>query len=140
MILDLINNCEENKTMKNAKILIVDDEQIVCDSVQKILSKKGYTIDKSLNVKEAVEKIRNTSYDLVIADLVIPNTSGMELLDIIKKYYPELDVIIITGYASYASAVKATKLGASNYLPKPFTHEELTKVTEKVLQRRRDRE
>jgi len=71
---------------------------------------------------------------------VIPNTSGMELLDIIKKYYPELDVIIITGYASYASAVKATKLGASNYLPKPFTPEELTKVTEKVLQRRRDRE
>ena len=140
MISDLINNYEENKTMINTKILIVDDEQIVCDSVQKILSKKGYIIDKSLNVKEAVEKIKNTSYDLVIADLVIPNTSGMELLDIIKKYYPELDVIIITGYASYASAVKATKLGASNYLPKPFTPEELTKVTEKVLQRRRDRE
>jgi len=62
MISDLINNYEENKTMKNEKILIVDDEQIVCDSVQKILSKKGYIVDKSLNVKEAVEKIRNTSY------------------------------------------------------------------------------
>ena len=115
------------------KILVVDDEQTVCNSVVKILTRKGYSVDDSLNVKDAVEKINKTPYDLVITDLMMPKTSGMELLEIIKENYPELDVIMITGYASIDSAIKATKLGVADYLPKPFTPDELTEVTKKVL-------
>lgn len=115
------------------KILVVDDEQTVCKSITKILSRKGYSVDNSLNVEEAMEKINNTSYDLVITDLMMPKTSGMELLEIIKENYPELDVIMITGYASIDSAIKATKLGVADYIPKPFTPKELTDAMEKVL-------
>ncbi len=119
--------------MITEKILVVDDEEVVCQSVKKILTKKGYSVDKALSAEEAVNKIDTTNYDLVITDLMMPKTSGIELLQIIREHYPELEVIMITGYASIESAVKATKLGATSYLPKPFTPDELTKVTEEAL-------
>jgi DNA-binding NtrC family response regulator len=123
--------------MITEKILIVDDEEIVCHSIKKILSRKGYTVENALDVESAIQKISNTSYDLVITDLMMPKTNGMELLQIIRDHYPELEVVMITGYASIESAVKATKLGASSYLPKPFTPDELTEITEKVLTNRK---
>jgi DNA-binding response OmpR family regulator len=119
--------------MITEKILVVDDEENVCHSIRKVLSRKGYSVFQALNVEDAVGQIKDSSFDLVITDLMIPGTSGMELLQIIRDHYPELDVIMITGYASIESAVKATKLGASAYLPKPFTPDELTDVTQKTL-------
>jgi len=122
--------------MITEKILVVDDEENVCNSVKKILGRKGYEVSQALTVNDAVKLIDNMSFDLVITDLMIPGTSGLELMQIIRDKYPELDVIMITGYASIESAVKATKLGASAYLPKPFTPDELTKVTESTLSNR----
>ncbi|MDI6766092.1 MAG: response regulator [Bacteroidota bacterium] len=121
------------------KILVVDDEETVCHSVKKILSRKGYTVDAALNVESAIKKMSNTNFDLVITDLMMPKTNGMELLQIVRDHYPELEVIMITGYASIESAVTATKLGDSNYLPKPFTPDELTDVTEKALTNRKNK-
>jgi DNA-binding NtrC family response regulator len=118
------------------KILVVDDEANVCQSIKKVLSRKGYDVSQALTVEDAVNLIKDMSFDLVITDLMIPGTSGLELLQIIRDHYPELEVIMITGYASIESAVKATKLGASAYLPKPFTPDELTKVTESTLANR----
>jgi DNA-binding NtrC family response regulator len=125
--------------MITEKILVVDDEENVCQSVKKILGRKGYEVSHALTVNDAVKLIDDLSFDLVITDLMIPGTSGMELIQIIREKYPELDVIIITGYASIESAVKATKLGASAYLPKPFTPDELTKVTQRALSSRINR-
>lgn len=125
--------------MITEKILIVDDEENVCRSVKKILARKGYTVSDALNVEDAVKKINETSFDLVITDLMMPKTNGMELVQIIRDHYPELDVIMITGYASIESAVKATKLGAAGYLSKPFTPEELTNVTERTLADRKNK-
>lgn len=125
--------------MITEKILVVDDEEHVCRSVRKILSRKGYAVTDALTVADAVEKINETSFDLVITDLMMPKTNGMELLQIIRDHYPELDVIMITGYASIETAVKATKLGANGYLAKPFTPEELTTVTEKTLADRKNK-
>ncbi len=122
--------------MITKKILVVDDEENVCQSVKKILSRKGYQVSQALTVDDAVKLINDMTFDLVITDLMIPGTSGMDLVQIIREKYPELDVIMITGYASIESAVKATKLGASAYLPKPFTPDELTKVTEHALANR----
>jgi len=123
--------------MVTEKILIVDDEESVCKSVKKILSRKGYEVADALNVADAVRQIQETPFDLVITDLMMPKTSGLELLQIVRDHFPELDVIMITGYASIESAVKAVKLGAAGYLPKPFTPDELTSLTEKALQERR---
>jgi DNA-binding NtrC family response regulator len=125
--------------MLTEKILVVDDEEIVCQSIKKILSRKGYSVDNALNVEDAVKKINDSKFDLVITDLMMPKTNGMELLKIVRDNYPELDVIMITGYASIDSAVKATKLGASHYLPKPFTPDELNEATEKVLLRHKEK-
>jgi DNA-binding response OmpR family regulator len=122
--------------MITEKILVVDDEQTVCSSIQKILTKRGYSVDNSLNAKDAIAKIKENDFDIVITDLMMPGTNGMELLEIIKKHYPELEVILITGYASIETAVKATRMGASDYLPKPFTPDELTEVTKKAIERR----
>lgn len=122
--------------MITEKILVVDDEEIVCQSIKKILSRKGYEIENALNVEDAVNKINQTSFDLVITDLMMPKTNGMELMQIIRDHYPELEVIMITGYASIETAVKATKLGASSYLPKPFTPDELAEATKNALTRR----
>jgi DNA-binding response OmpR family regulator len=122
--------------MITQKILVVDDEKSVCDSVKKILTRKGYEVDNSLDADEALNKMKVTPYDLVITDLMMPKTNGIELLQIIKEHYPELEVVLITGYASIDTAVKATKLGAADYLPKPFTPDELTEITRKALERR----
>jgi DNA-binding NtrC family response regulator len=119
--------------MITQKILVVDDEENVCQSIKKVLSRKGYDVSQALTVDDAVKLIKEMTFDLVITDMMIPGTSGLELLQIIRDHYPELEVIMITGYASIDSAVKATKLGATAYLPKPFTPDELTKVTESTL-------
>jgi len=119
--------------MITQKILVVDDEENVCHSIKKVLSRRGYEVSQALTVEDAVSLIKEMSFDLVITDMMIPGTSGLELLQIIRDHYPELEVIMITGHASIESAVKATKLGASAYLPKPFTPDELTKITESSL-------
>jgi len=126
--------------MITEKILVVDDEESICKSVRKILSRKGYEVADALNVADAVKKMQNTPFDLVITDLMMPKTSGLELLEIVRDHYPELDVVMITGYASIESAVKAVKLGAAGYLAKPFTPDELMTVTEKALQDRKKKQ
>ena len=119
--------------MITQKILVVDDDVVVCKSITRVLSRKGYGVSQALTVDSALELIKQTSFDLVITDLMIPGTTGMELLQILREHYPELDVIMITGYASIESAVKATRLGAAAYLPKPFTPDELAKVAEQTI-------
>jgi len=122
--------------MITQKILVVDDEKTVCDSIKKILSRKGYEVDNTLNADDAVQKMKDNVYDLVITDLMMPKISGMELLQIVKEHYPELEVVVVTGFASIDTAVEATKLGAADYLPKPFTPQELTDIIKKALERR----
>jgi len=123
--------------MKNKKVLIIDDEKTVCDSVKKILSRKGYTVEDSLNANEAMEKIKLTTYDLVITDMKMPEVSGLELLEIVKDYYPEIEVILITGYPSFDTAKKAFRLGAIDYLSKPFIPNELIDITEKAINKKK---
>lgn len=123
--------------MVTERILVVDDESTICDSVKKILSRKGYSVENTLSANDAVEKMKTNKYDLVITDLMMPQVSGLELIEIVKKYYPEIDVLVITGYASIDTAVKATKLGALDYIPKPFTPDELTDRIHKAAELRK---
>jgi DNA-binding NtrC family response regulator len=126
--------------MITEKILVVDDESTICNSVKKILSRKGFLVENSLNAEEAIEMMKSNNYDLLITDLMMPKTSGIELIEMVKKHYPEIDVMVITGYASIETAVKATKLGALDYIPKPFTPDELAEKVQKAVEFRKVRE
>ncbi len=119
---------------RKSSVLVVDDEPTVCRSVERILNRKGHHVAHALCVGDALEGLEaGGRYDLIIADLMMPQVGGIELLKIVRERWPNLPVLIITGYASIASAVEATKCGAVGYLPKPFTPEELERAMEKVL-------
>ncbi len=115
-------------------VLVVDDEVILCQSVDKILKRKGHKVDAVTSVADALRALdAGSKYDLIIADLMMPQAGGMELLSAVQASWPDLPVLIITGFSSIASAVETTKLGAAGYLPKPFTPEELEKAVAAVF-------
>ena len=116
-----------------AEILVIDDEVAVNNNVRKILSKKDFHVDQAVTKAEALEKIEQKAYALVVLDLKIPEVNGLELLKAIRDKRPETMVIIITGYASIETAVEASRMGAIDYLPKPFTPEEIRDATENAL-------
>ncbi|MFH2063953.1 MAG: response regulator [Pseudomonadota bacterium] len=114
-------------------ILVIDDEVAVNNNIRKILNKKGYHVDQAFTKPEALEKIADHSYKLVLLDLRIPGVKGLELLQTISEKHPETKVIMITGYASIETAVEAARIGAIEYLPKPFTPDEIRDATDRVL-------
>jgi DNA-binding response OmpR family regulator len=121
-----------------ANVLVVDDEQIVCNSCRKILNQEGHNVSVALNGREALKKVEEDKYDVVIADWKMPEIDGMEVLRIVKKNHPDIILIMITGYPSVESAVKAVRLGVSNYVPKPFTPDALTQALKIALEERRN--
>ena len=127
-----------------ARILVIDDELIVHQSVSRILSEEGYLVDSALRVDEALDRLKQAPYDLVLTDLMIPEKSGMEAVKAVARDYPDLGVVMFTGYPNVDSAVESMKLGSLDYLPKPFTPDELLRVVrrslEKVRQTQQERE
>ncbi len=120
-----------------ANVLVVDDEQIICNSCRKILSQEGHNVQVALTGREALKKVEEDKYDVLIADWKMPEIDGMEVLRIVKKNHPDIVLIMITGYPSVPSAVKAMRLGVSNYLPKPFSPEILNEALDKALDERK---
>ncbi len=121
---------------QKAKILVVDDEIPVCKSVSSVLAVEAYAVDAALSGEEALKKEQENQYDVIIADLMMPGMSGMELLRAVKAKRPDLTVIMMTGYPSIKTAVQAVKLGAFDYIPKPFTPSELRSLVERALMRK----
>lgn len=119
--------------METKKILVVDDEKGICENVHKILAKKNYEVTQALSAQEALEKMAKDSYSLLISDIVMPEKNGLELLKLVKEQWPLTKVIIMTAYASTDTAMKAIRLGALDYIPKPFTPKEIRDTVEKVL-------
>ena len=122
--------------MVNANILVIDDEVTVCRSCQKILNEDGYDVSIALNGHEGLERARKEDFDLVIVDLKMPDMDGMEVVEAIRKERPDIPVIIMTGYSTVPSAVEGMKLGAADYIPKPFTPDEMSAAVSRALQRR----
>jgi DNA-binding NtrC family response regulator len=124
--------------MKDTKnILVIDDEPIVLDSCRKILRQEGFEVKGAMNGREGLKKIEEDKYDAVLVDWKLPEIDGMEVLRIIKKNHPDVIVVMITGYPSVESAVKAMKLGVSDYVSKPFTPDELKDVLIKAIEHSR---
>lgn len=122
-----------------AKILCVDDEDVILDSFRKILVLDGYSIDTVSSGPEAINLIRSNHYDFVFTDLKMPIMDGVEVTKTVKSLRPDIDVIIITGYATVETAVDCMKYGAMDYVQKPFTEDELLDFTKKSLIKRSDR-
>jgi DNA-binding NtrC family response regulator len=119
------------------KILIVDDDLNVCKSCEKIIRKAGYEVDYSLSGRNALGMVENGFYDIVFTDLKMAEMGGMEVLRFVKTKDPDIVAIVITGYATVASAVETMKTGAFDYLPKPFTPGEFRAVLNKAVKERR---
>jgi CheY-like chemotaxis protein/glycine cleavage system H lipoate-binding protein len=119
-----------------AKILLVDDEEIIHASVRKGLKKGQWIIDSAMNGREALALLREAPYDLVITDLMMPGMDGLELLGEIRKSIGDVPVIMLTGYATIRTAVKAMEIGAFDYIAKPPTRRELMGVVTRALRSR----
>ncbi len=119
--------------MEMKKALVIDDEQIVLDSVGKILTDQNYAVDVSLSGREGLDWAIQKQYDIVLTDIRMPDIGGMRVLRDIKRAKPSLPVVMITGYASVQSSVQAMKLGAADYIEKPFTPEQLLKAVDSAL-------
>jgi ActR/RegA family two-component response regulator len=117
------------------KVLVVDDEPVVVNSIRKTLARKSYKVEEAFSGKEALSLIANRAYDLVLLDMRLPDANGLELVSDIRKRRPNLRVVIVTGYASIDTAVEAIKRGASDYVAKPFTPGELFEVADRNLKR-----
>jgi DNA-binding response OmpR family regulator len=115
-------------------ILVIEDEVAVNNNIRKILAKKGYQVDQAVTKAEALRKIEQRGYKVVLLDLKIPGVKGLELMRAIREKRPDTIVIIITGYASIETAKEAARLGAVDYLPKPFTPHEIREATERAVQ------
>lgn len=122
-----------------AKIICVDDEDVILDSFRKILVLDGYAVDTVNSGPEAINLIKSNHYDFLFTDLKMPEMDGVEVTKAVKYLRPDIDVIIITGYATVETAVDCMKLGAMDYVQKPFTEDELLEFTKKSLIKRQDR-
>ncbi len=128
---------ERNMLEKTPFILVVDDEESMRDSCYKILKKDGFLADTARDGSIGLEKIEKNKPDLVLIDLKMPGISGMEVLEKIKEIDPNIIPVVITGYSTVESAVEAMKKGAYDFLPKPFTPEELRIIISRGLERRK---
>jgi len=120
--------------MADVSVLVVDDEEVVLESCDRALVTQGYKVVKAQSVDKALESMAAQVFDVVIADLVMPKKGGMELLKIIRETYPQTQVLMITGYSSINTAVESIKLGAFDYLSKPFSPSELVLTVKKALE------
>ena len=122
---------------KKSVILVIDDEESMRDSCSQILKKDGFLSDTAKDGSAGLEKIEKNKPDLVLIDLKMPGISGMEVLEKIKEIDPNIIPVVITGYSTVESAVEAMKRGAYDFLPKPFTPEELRIIIRRGLERRK---
>ncbi len=124
---------------KKGKILVLDDEKIVLDSVTRILNDENYLVETCRKGEQAVETLKEGGFDILITDLKMPGMDGLQAMEAMLEIDPDLSVIMFTAYSTVDSAVKAMKLGAVDYIRKPFTPDQLTELVEKVMNGRKSR-
>jgi DNA-binding NtrC family response regulator len=123
-----------------ARVLIVDDEEVALKSLRRLLEKEGHRVATYSDPVRALERLREEPFDVVLSDLRMPHLDGLDFMAEAKRLWPELEVILITGYASLPSAVQAVKQGAYHYLAKPLDPAEVRRLVAEALAGKRLRE
>ncbi len=122
--------------VEKSAILVVDDEPIIFNCVAKAMDQEELFLDPCTDGHTALEMLSRNKYDLVILDIVLPSISGLEVLPLVTRNYPEVPVIVTTGYSTFDNAVQSLRLGAFDYIPKPFSWEDLKGVILRALRYR----
>ena len=108
------------------KILIIDDEQVILDAVTKIVSSENLEVDSATNAADALDKLSHKKYSLILCDIMMPEMDGFQLLDELYNRKNKTPVVMITGYSTVENAVNSLSKGAIDFIPKPFTFEEIS--------------
>jgi len=119
------------------RILIVDDEEAICDLLVRRLAEEGYSCTMANNGREAINFLRKDAYSLIISDIIMPQVDGFELLEKIKAINPSVPVIIITGYSELETGLEAMRLGAYDFIIKPINLDLVVHTVKKALEKRR---
>ena len=119
--------------MKPLRILVIDDESVICDACRLVLAEKGHAVDRCLSGTAGLQAIERGTYDLILLDMKLPDIDGTEILKAVREKASAPSVIVMTGYSTMSNALQAMKLGAADYLAKPFTDDELVEAVEKLF-------
>lgn len=119
-------------------ILVMEDEFSIAKGLQMVLKEEGYDVDLAMTGQSALDKSSEEIFDVLIADLKLPDIDGMKVIKQVKGYSPETEAIIITGYPSVSSAVESVKIGVYDYLRKPFTDDDIKKVVKGALKKKEE--
>ncbi|MCG6908835.1 MAG: response regulator [Deltaproteobacteria bacterium] len=121
------------KPLKPIRILVIDDESVICDACKLVLGERGHRVDRCLTGRTGLEAIRKETYEVILLDIKLPDVDGMEILREVCNMSPMPCIIVMTGYSTMSNAVQAMKLGAADYLTKPFTDDDLNTTVEKAF-------
>jgi DNA-binding NtrC family response regulator len=116
------------------ELMIIDDEQIVCTMCKKVLEAEGYQVETFTDSVQALERIKEKRFDVVITDLKMENVDGMDILREVNDRYPDTKVIMLTAYATLDAAIEAIREKIFDFFPKPVKIEELKKAIKKALE------
>jgi DNA-binding NtrC family response regulator len=122
--------------MTKSRILVVDDEAIARENLEHILTKDGYDVTTADSGISALKKLSNTEFDLVMTDLKMKQVDGMEVLARTKEQYPDTEVVMLTAYATVATAIEAMQKGAYHYIPKPYKIDEVRMIVRRALEKK----
>ncbi len=119
--------------MDTVRILIVDDEKVIREGVARALSGRGFTVDKAESGERGIEMIKQSGFDIVLLDLMMPGIDGFAVLEWVKEHEPQIQVIVVTGFATVSKAVTAMKQGAFDFVGKPFTPDYIRIVVDRAV-------
>ncbi len=127
--------------MSSIHFLLVDDEEVLIETIAKRLRLKGFIVDCAFSGNDALNQLgRSDTIDIVLLDIQMPDLDGMRVLEILKTKHPLVEIIMLTGHATIQSAVEALKWGAYDYLVKPCDFNDLISMANKAIYRKRERE
>lgn len=123
--------------MSEENVLVVDDEAVIRNVCEQILEGEGYAVTTAASGKEALRLVSEHSFDAVVTDIMMPDMSGLALLEVIKRTSMDVSTIVITGLGTFDMATQSDRLGAREFVVKPFTPDELSEAVRKALRKRK---
>ncbi len=122
---------------ENRTLLVVNDEEVVCQACRRIFSRQGFQVETNTDARQGLSWATEKDYTIILLDIKMPNIDGIQFLEQLRPKKPDVPVLMITGYPSIPNAAAAMRLGACDYVTKPFTLEEITWAVQRVLATRR---